>query len=83
MKEAYSKAQSMKMIKRDTRWTLVFEDFDYGSFSKNSLKEQTNFMEMRHGDNCCIIKNEQGNCQLSLDMVTFRLFADITLYLAT
>ena len=63
VKEAYSKAQSLKMIKRDTRWTLVFEDFDYGSFSKNSLSDQTNFLEMRQGDNCCIIKNEQGNCQ--------------------
>ena len=64
VKEAYSKAQSLKMIKRDTRWTIVFEDFDYGSFTKNS-PEQTNFLEMRHGDNCCIIKNEQGKLPTS------------------
>ena len=64
VKEAYNKAKSMKMIKRDTRWTMVFEDFEYGGFSKNSLAEQTNFLEMRHGDNCCIIKNEQGETEV-------------------
>jgi hypothetical protein len=61
IKDAYDKAKEMSMIKRDTRWTLVFDDFNYGSFPKSSLTEQTNFLEMRAKDNCCIIKNEAGN----------------------
>ena len=64
VKEAYNKAKSMKMIKRDTRWTLVFEDFEYSGFAKNALSEQTNFLEMRHPDNCCIIKNQQGETEV-------------------
>ena len=64
VKEAYNKAKSMKMIKRDTRWTMVFEDFDYGGFSKNSLAEQIKFLDMRHKDNCCIIKNQQGETEV-------------------
>ena len=41
----------------------IDQDFDYAGFTPNtaaSPAEQTNQIQMRHKDNCCIIKNEQG-----------------------
>ncbi len=48
------------MLKRDTRWTLVFEDLKSSSFNINDLEDQTNFLEMKSSDNCCIIMNKKG-----------------------
>jgi hypothetical protein len=54
---AYSKAKEMGMIKRDTRWTLVFTDLNSDTFNIGDLEDQTNFLEMKDAENCCIIKN--------------------------
>lgn len=60
VKEAYEKARTMDMLKRDIRWTLVFEDMKSGDFKNSLLDDQTNFVEMTDGDNCCIIMNKKG-----------------------
>lgn len=60
IKNAYQKAKNMQMLKRDTRWTLVFEDFESSSFSDSMLEDQTNFLAMTDDSNCCIIKNRVG-----------------------
>ncbi len=70
IKQAYDKAKSMDMIKRDTRWTLVFEDFNFASFPKSSLSDQTNFLEMKNSDDCCIILNQQSTYNFICDYET-------------
>ena len=61
LKTAYTKAKTMQMLKRDTKWTLVFEDLQSGMFGADELEDQTNFVEMKQTDvNCCIIKNKKG-----------------------
>ena len=40
------------MIKRDTKWTLVFEDYDYGQFDTRGLTQSTNFL-VPTGMSCC------------------------------
>ena len=63
----------MQMLKRDTRWTLVFEDLKSSSFNINDLEDQTNFLEMKSSDNCCIIMNKKGQSKSSpvLSCVSF------------
>ncbi len=73
IKRAYAKAKEMQMLKRDTRWTLVFEDLKSSSFNINDLEDQTNFLEMKSSDNCCIIMNKKGQSKSSpvLSCVSF------------
>ena len=64
LKTAYTKAKTMQMLKRDTRWTLVFEDLKSAEFSMSELEDQTNFVEMKPTDvNCCIIRNMKGQSE--------------------
>lgn len=66
VKEAYTKALGMDMLKRDTRWTLVFQDFKHNDFSLDTVMNQTNFLQMEDPENCCIIMNKIGtNCDCS------------------
>ena len=58
--EAYRKAQSMNMIRENTRWTLVFQDFENAPFE---MMDGTIFLKMRNEEDCCIIKNQQGETQ--------------------
>lgn len=60
MKAAYNKAKSEGMLKRDTRWTLVFEDMKSREFTNDGLEDQTHFVEMIDQDNCCKILNKKS-----------------------
>ena len=61
---AYDMAKKMQMLKRDTRWTLVFEDFASSSFNNDMLEDQTNFVHMTGDANCCIIQNKKGQSKI-------------------
>ena len=56
IKEVYLKANKSELLKRDTRWTLVFEDFESSTFDLNQLADQTNVLQMTDGS-CCKILN--------------------------
>ena len=49
-----------------TTWTFIFEDFNSNAFPKGYCVQQAiskvNYLAMSGGDNCCIIKNEEGIC---------------------
>jgi hypothetical protein len=62
LKSIYQKAKNMNMVKRDTKWTLVFNDFQSHNFMQNSLMDMANLMSMT-ADTCCIIldKSSGGN----------------------
>ncbi len=64
IKSTYQRAKEMDMVKRDTKWSLVFTDFQGNTFSKNSLIDQTNILKMTDSS-CCIILN-QGSGELRL-----------------
>jgi hypothetical protein len=53
---AYERARILDMLKRDTKWTLVFEDFKSGTFDVTKLNENTNFLQL-NDRSCCAIKN--------------------------
>ena len=57
IKNVYSKAKKHQLLKRDTRWTLVFEDFNSDTFDLNELEDQTNVLRMTD-DSCCKLLNE-------------------------
>ena len=46
IQDIYSKAKSRNLVKRDARWTFVFQDWNDGNFPKNSLSAQVTFMTM-------------------------------------
>ena len=56
---AYEKARTLDMLKRDTKWTLVFEDFKSSSFDVTKLTENTNFLQL-NDRSCCAIKNQMN-----------------------
>ena len=70
VKAAYDKARSMQMLKRDIRWTLVFEDMKSETFKNSELDDQTNFVEMLDQENCCIIMNKPGETNCDCDSMT-------------
>ena len=55
IKEVYTKANQSELLKRDTRWTLVFEDFKSESFDLKQLADQTNILQMTDGSCCKIL----------------------------
>ena len=55
IKEVYTKANQSDLLKRDTRWTLVFEDFKSDSFDLKKLADQTNILQMTDGSCCKIL----------------------------
>ena len=57
IKNVYSKAKKHQLLKRDTRWTLVFEDFNSDTFDLNELEDQTNVLRMTD-DSCCKLLNK-------------------------
>ena len=57
IENVYSKAKKHQLLKRDTRWTLVFEDFNSDTFDLNELEDQTNVLRMTD-DSCCKLLNE-------------------------
>ena len=52
IQNVYSKANKSELLKRDTRWTLVFEDFEAENFDPNQLADQTNIVKLKDGS-CC------------------------------
>ena len=52
----YQNAKNMDLIKRDSKWTLVFEDFQSEKFLKSSLMDLSNRIEMS-SQSCCIIQD--------------------------
>ena len=57
IKNVYAKAKKHQLLKRDTRWTLVFEDFNGDTFDLNELEDQTNVLRMTD-DSCCKLLNK-------------------------
>jgi hypothetical protein len=58
---AYEKARKFDMVKRDSKWTLVFEDFKSNTFDVSRLSETTNFLQL-NDRSCCAVKNQlNGN----------------------
>ena len=57
IQDVYTQANKSELLKRDTRWTLVFEDFNSGTFDLNELEDQTNILRMTD-DSCCKLLNE-------------------------
>ena len=55
IKDVYTKANQSELLKRDTRWTLVFEDFKSESFDLKRLADQTNILQMTEGSCCKIL----------------------------
>ena len=55
IKEVYTKANQSELLKRDTRWTLVFEDFKSESFDLKQLADQTTILQMMEGSCCKIL----------------------------
>ena len=55
IKDVYTKANESELLKRDTRWTLVFEDFKSESFDLKQLADQTNILQMTDGSCCKIL----------------------------
>ena len=55
IKDVYTKANQSELLKRDTRWTLVFEDFKSESFDLKQLADQTNILQMMEGSCCKIL----------------------------
>ena len=53
----------MDMVNHNMNWTLVFEDFKYEPFQ---MTEGTNFLKMSNNENCCIIKNQEGENMFKL-----------------
>ena len=60
-----NKDVELQMLKRDTRWTLVFEDFKSSTFDNAMLEDQTNFVHMTGDANCCIIQNKKGQSKIN------------------
>ena len=62
IQEVYTKANESELLKRDTRWTLVFEDFSTDRFEINQLADQTNILKMPDRSCCKILNNGKFLC---------------------
>jgi len=60
LKTVLEKAKAKKLMKRDSRWNLVAQDWDT-SFPVNELDTQTTFIEMTKGS-CCVVLNKDSDC---------------------
>ena len=60
IQDVYQRANKSELLKRDTRWTLVFEDFEKSTVDTfvGQLKDQTNLLRMTTRS-CCKILNER------------------------
>ena len=60
IQDVYQRANKSELLKRDTRWTLVFEDFEKSTVDTfvGELKDQTNLLRMTTRS-CCKILNER------------------------
>ena len=54
-----SDAKSKSLVKRDARWTFVFEDWKTDQFPNEDLGVQVTFITMNEED-CCVVKNTKG-----------------------
>ena len=72
IKNVYSKAKKHQLLKRDTRWTLVFEDFNSDTFDLNELEDQTNVLRMTD-DSCCKLLNK-GKRNMKFDHLSCNFF---------
>ena len=66
----YQKAKNEDMIKRDSKWTLVFEDFksDYQSnIIRQNLMDLANIIEMSP-KSCCIIQDSISSINFFLNI---------------
>ena len=55
--DTYKQALDVNMVKRDTKWTLIFDDFQSQEFDHKILTQNTNVLALRPGS-CCGILNE-------------------------
>ena len=60
LKTVLEKAKAKKLMKRDSRWNLVSQDWD-SSFPVMELDTQVTFIEMTKGS-CCIVLNKDSDC---------------------
>ena len=63
---AYDKARSLDMLKRDTRWTLVFTDFKSNNFDLTKLAENTNFLQLNERSCCAVLNQNNGESSFLL-----------------
>ena len=54
LQDIYDKAKAKDMIKRDSKWTLVFNDFTQVDFPQASLKDLTTLMTLTP-ESCCAV----------------------------
>ena len=62
IQDVYTQANESELLKRDTRWTLVFEDFRTDAFEINQLADQTNILKMSVRSCCKILDNGKFMC---------------------
>ena len=62
----YDKAKAKGMIKRDTKWTLVFEDYDYNQFDNAELSQNTNFLTPTERSCCGYLDKADGKGEIIL-----------------
>ena len=61
LQDIYGQAKAKDMIKRDSKWTLVFNDFSQVDFPPDSLKDLTTLMTL-DSQSCCAVLDLQSNC---------------------
>ena len=59
LEDIYDKAKEKDMIKRDSKWTLIFNDFGQVDFSQESLKDLTTLMTLT-SESCCALLDQSG-----------------------
>ena len=64
----YRQAKSEKLVKRDARWTFVFQDWLSHLFPMDEIKSKANFITMTK-DECCIVSNKPKGKILEIPML--------------
>ena len=53
-------AKEQKLVKRDARWTFVFQDWEWNTFPTEIINSKATFITMQAPDQCCIVNNKKG-----------------------
>ena len=53
----FSEARTRQLVRRDARWTMVFQDWDVKRFPRDQITSELTFVTM-DSNQCCIIKNQ-------------------------
>lgn len=56
----FNEARARSLLKRDARWTFVFQDWKFEEFPLEDLDVQVTFFTME-GSDCCVVKNKPGD----------------------